>query len=80
MSHKQDIAEWRMTEETIPDRPDDPEWRRSVAIRLFYVAALVVSLGVGFVNVKLSSILGSVLLALVASFHFRCWLETSAKE
>jgi hypothetical protein len=27
MNHKPDIAAWRMTEETIPLRPDDPEWR-----------------------------------------------------
>jgi len=72
-----DIAEWSMTEETIPERPNDPEWRRSpAAIRLAYLAALVVSLGAGFfVKVKLASILSGVALALAGAFHFRCWLE-----
>ena len=71
-----DVAEWRVTEETIPDRPDDPEWRRSAAIRVAYVAALVVSLGAGFVvKAKLASILSAVAFALVAAFHFRCWPE-----
>jgi len=27
MSDKPDLAGWRMTEETMPERPDDPEWR-----------------------------------------------------
>jgi hypothetical protein len=80
MSQKPNIAEWRMSEETIPERPDDPEWRRSITIRLLYVAAFVVSLGVSFINVKLASILSGMLLALAASFHFRCWLQTSAKK
>jgi hypothetical protein len=80
MNQKADIAEWRMTEEAIPEHPDDPEWRRSVAIRLAYLAAVVASLGIGFVNVKLASFLGGALLALAASFHFYCWLKSLGNE
>ena len=71
-----DVAEWRVTEETIPDRPDDPEWRRSAAIRVAYVAALVVSLGAGFVviNVCVISFNMHLFIALKSRLH-RCGLH-----
>jgi hypothetical protein len=32
-----DLAEWRMTEETVPERPDDPEWRMRWKTRVKWV-------------------------------------------
>ncbi len=46
MSDEPNFAGWRMTEETIPERPDDPEWRmrwktriKRVALSLAIIAA-----------------------------------------
>jgi len=74
MSDESENAEWRMTEEAIPERPDDCEWRKGMALRLLTLAFLVVLMGVAAViNVKWSVMVGTVLMPALAavSFHFR---------
>jgi hypothetical protein len=80
MSDNPRIAERRMTEEPIPQRPDDPEWRMAVGIRFAYVAAFAASSGVALISIKLATITGCVLLAVAASLHYRSWLRTLGKE
>ena len=73
MSDEPDTAEWRMTEVQLPERPDDSEWRKAMAIRLLPFATLVVLLGLGLINVKWADIAGIVLVPIVGAvmFHFR---------
>ena len=53
MSDEWKITDWRMTEETLPERPDDREWRKAMALGLFPFAALAVML-LGFIFLKAS--------------------------
>lgn len=71
MSNAPDTAEWHMTEETIPERPDDPEWRRTMHLRLFQLAAFAVPIGIACFNIKWAAIVGSVLaaVAMAVSVH-----------
>jgi len=47
MSDEPDKAEWHMTEETIPERPNDGDWREMVG-RLLLVLLVVVALLIVF--------------------------------
>jgi hypothetical protein len=73
MSHEPNGTDLRMTEETLPDRPDDREWRKAMALRLLPFAALVVFMGLCLIDVKWVDIAGIVLVPIVAAvlFHFR---------
>jgi hypothetical protein len=41
MNDKLDFAGWRMTEETLPERPDDPEWRMRWKRRVKWIALVI---------------------------------------
>jgi amino acid permease len=62
-----------MTEASLPERPDDSEWRKAMAIRLLPFAALVVLMALWLINVKLGDTAAIVLIPIVAAvlFHFR---------
>jgi hypothetical protein len=61
-----ELGTWRMTEETIPPRPDDTEWRKAVALRLLPFAFLVLYLClIPFMNLAVERVVGFVLLVAV---------------
>jgi hypothetical protein len=64
------IADWRMTEVTLPERPDDSEWRKKIALRLLPLAALVVVECVSFFDVKWAVIVGTVLFPVIGAWEF----------
>jgi hypothetical protein len=73
MSNEHARTEVRMTEASLPERPDDREWRKAMAIRLLPFAALVVLMALWLINVKWGDIAAIVLIPIVAAvlFHFR---------
>jgi hypothetical protein len=45
------IARWRMSEETLPQRPDDSEWHKALALRLLLpLGAPVTIVCAAFIN------------------------------
>jgi len=66
---------WHMSEVTIPERPDDREWRKALALRLFPLGALaVMALCAVFLKPSIELIVANVLIGAVAAveayFHF----------
>jgi len=67
---------WRMSEVTIPERPDDREWRKTLALRLIPLGALaVMALCAVFLKPSVELIVANVLIGAVtaveAYVHFR---------
>jgi hypothetical protein len=67
---------WHMSAVTIPERPDDREWRKSLALRLLPLGALgVMALCAVFLKPAIELIVANVLIGAVtaveAYVHFR---------
>jgi hypothetical protein len=67
---------WRMSEVTIPERPDDTEWRKALALRLVPLGALaVMGLCALFLKPSIEVIVANVLIGVVTAIeayaHFR---------
>ena len=64
------IAEWRMSEVMLPERPDDSEWRKALALRLLLpLTALVTIVCAAFINPIAEQVVVLVLLVAIMAVH-----------
>jgi len=49
------MGNWRMTEVTLPDRPVDNAWRKTLAFRILVIAVVVTLHGIAVVDRSLAS-------------------------
>jgi hypothetical protein len=49
------MGNWRMTEVTLPERPVDNAWRKTLAFRILLIAVVVTLQGIAVVDRSLAS-------------------------